>query len=261
MKLKILFFPIALFVAFMVTIFFTKPEWDIYSAENAELTELTSELDELTRGHDLIKNATKKFEALGSDQESLILNAIPGDENNDNFLSEIHKSAERSSVFIIATKVKSAGTGNSYQPVYSEDAPLNPKPELKISTAEVSVLGSYLEIAEFVKEVDIHNRLTMPKELSITAQDSEMTVVEGEDVATTSGALIRCEITFDFFDKPENDKLQIASLIRAEDPVIKSLLSGQFKTAVIGKYQDDITKEVFRPVGAENAGKEDIFSR
>lgn len=262
MKLKILFFPIALFVAFMMTIFFTKPEWDVYSAENAELGELNNELDELTRGHSLIKSATTKFESLGSNQTSLILNAIPTKEDDDNFLAEIHKSAERSGVFIVATKVNSEGTDNhTNKKTSSKSGSMDTKPDLQTSTAEISVLGSYLEIAKFVKELDVHNRLTLPKNLSITAQDSETTVVEGEEVVADSGSLVKCEITFDFFEKAKNDKLQIASLIRAEDPVIKSLLSGQFKTAVIEKYQDNITKEVFRPVSSEKAGKEDIFSK
>jgi Tfp pilus assembly protein PilO len=259
MKLKILFFPIALFVAFMVTIFFTKPEWDIYKDKQAEATLLTSQADDLRSGNDSIINSTKKLEVLTSDQESLVLNAVPKNDNNDDFLAEIHKSAERSGVFIIATKVKSNEIEKSLSS--EEESQLLATPLLKSTNAKVTVMGSYIDITEFIKEVDSHNRITMPKELSIITQDVEaVNSSESETELPTAGALIKADVVFDFFNKTENEKLHIASLIRANDPVIKSLLSGQFKSAVIEKYNEKITSEVFRPVGAGSAGKTDIFA-
>ncbi|GEM_PF-1340904 len=260
MKLKILFFPIALFVAFMVTIFFTKPEWDIYSAKQEELSQLTNELDDLKSGFNLIKNATKKLENLNPDQESLVQNAIPDLENDDNFLAEIHKSAERSGVFIVSTKVKNAKLTRTGTPGV---VPIITKPVLQSVEAKITVMGAYIDIAEFIKEVDSHNRLTTPRELMIIGQDgtTEAPVVESEEVQTVINATVKGEVTFKFYKKVKNDKLQIASLIRASDPVIKSLLNGQFKTGIIENYQDKVTREVFRPIGAGSAGKVDIFSK
>ncbi len=261
MKLKILFFPIALLVAFMVTIFFTKPEWDIYKDRQGELDLLTKQLDDLKSGHDSIMNAAKKLNSLTSDQESLVLNAIPKSDNNDDLLAEIHKSAERSGVFIISTKVKSEalnGSSKTSEEIIMEGSS---KPTLKQADIKVTVMGSYTDVFEFVKEVDSHNRLTLPKELMIIAQDVDASNVrEGEAETDSNGALIKCELLFEFFNKPENEKLEIASLIRSSDPVIKSLLSGQFKTGVVDKYNENITSEIFRPVGAGSAGKSDIFS-
>lgn len=260
MKLKILFFPIALFVAFMVTIFFTKPEWDIYEDKQAEAELLMSQVDDLRSGNDSIMNATKKLEVLTSDQESLVLNAVPKNDNNDDFLAEIHKSAERSGVFIIGTKVKNNKVAKSSSSK-KEEAGLAGSPVLNSTNAKVTVMGSYIDITEFIKEVDSHNRITTPKELSIVTQDIEaVSSSEGDIELPTSGALIKADIVFDFFNKAENEKLHIANLIRANDPVIKSLLSGQFKSAVIEKYNENITSEVFRPVGAGSAGKTDIFA-
>lgn len=260
MKLKILFFPIALFVAFMITIFFTKPEWDIYKEKQEELTKLTQELDDLNSGHNSILNATKKFNALSPDQESLVLNAIPSYENNDDFLAEIHESAEKSGVFIITTKIKNPGVNKLKGSSNVVGSLQSMTPARTGVTAEVSVMGSYLDIAEFIKEVDSHNRVTIPRELSIVSQEGETAVNEDGEVREAA-FLIKSDVTFDFFAKAKNEKLQIANLIRANDPVIKSLLSGQFKTGIIEDYQNSITREVFRAVSAGSAGKEDIFSR
>ena len=260
MKLKILFFPMALLVAFVITIFFTKPEWDIYKDKQAEADLLTKQLDDLKSGHNSILNATKKLNELTSDQENLILNAIPRDYNNDDFLAEIHKSAERSGVFILATKLKNNELIKNSTVEITEAG--QAKPVLNISGAKVTVMGSYTDVLEFVKEVDSHNRLTSPKELSIVSQDINVLVPsEGGEAVTADGMLIKCDVTFDFFSKPENEKLEIARLIRGNDPVVKSLLNGQFKTGVIENYKEDITSEVFRPVGAGNAGKADIFAK
>ena len=259
MKLKILFFPIALFVAFMITIFFTKPEWDIYQEKQEELTKLTMELDDLKSGNASIENATKKFNSLTPDQESLVLNAIPSEEKNDDFLAEVHKSAETSGVFIISTKIKNPQINRANRNILPGSL-ASMTPTRTGVTAEVSVMGSYIDIAEFVKEVDSHNRFTTPRELLIIEQQVIADVAE-EEISVENGSMIKCELTFDFFSKEKNEKLQIANLIRANDPVIKSLLSGQLKTGIIEDYQNSITREVFRPVSAGSAGKEDIFSR
>ncbi len=258
MKLKILFFPIALIAAFVITILFTKPEWDIYKDKQEELNTLVKELGDLESGHNSILTATKKLDTLTSDQESLVLNTIPNNNNDDDFLAEVHKSAERSGVFIISTKVKNDDLSKSSKSLKALSG--EAKPSLKTTNVKVTIMGSYTDVAEFIKEVDSHNRITIPKELSIVAQEVSSSSGEGDPEMVTSGMLVRCDVDFDFFNKAENQKLQIASLIRTDDPVIKSLLSGQFKTDVIEKYKEDITSEIFRPVGAGNAGKNDIFS-
>lgn len=255
MKLKILFFPITLILSLTVLIWFAKPQWEEYQTKKTELNETIEEKQQLEKGMRSLSMALSDYELMDKDSESFIMNAIPKNKDSDNLVAEIHKNVMDSGVFLVGTKFKEVSATSS-KPRPNEEIGYVP-PELKEVNVEVEIVGEYLNIKSFVEKIDMENRFSMPNEVSISKVNENKSEEEGDSAVIN---LVKARITFSVYNKKKDPEVQLSELNNINEKVVQSLLSKGLKTQVIDDYRNIITAELFKPVVASGAGKQDLFA-
>ncbi|MEA1925922.1 MAG: hypothetical protein U9M90_01595 [Patescibacteria group bacterium] len=256
MKLKILFFPITLILSLTIVIWFIKPQWVEYKAKKEELSKTMEEKQQLEKGMRSLSMALDDYELMDEDSKSFIMNAIPKNRDNDDFIAEIHKNVMSSSVFLVSTKLKEVRAVSNRPKVAEENEYVSP--ELKETVVEVEVIGEYLNVKSFIEEIDMENRFSMPNEVLISKINENKS--EEEDDSTVSN-LVKARIIFSIHNKKKDAAAQLSKLNNINDKVVKSLLSTGLRTQVIDDYQKIITPKLFKPVSTSRAGKQDLFAK
>lgn len=248
MKLKLFFLPITLILSLVLVIWFIKPGWVEYKIRNAELSDLLSEKQQFEKGLAQLNAALDDYELMNEDTKQLIMNAVPGEKSNDDFIAEIHKNVMGAGVFLSGTKFRE-----------DRGAQVKKKGQALVATkteVEIEVIGSYLNVKSFVDRVDLENRLSTPKEIEISRLRSQ-SVSEDE---TGPADLVRARIIFGIYEKKKDSNTDLSSLSNTGDKVVKSLLESGLKMQVIDNYKEAVTATVFVPVSMGDAGKQDIFA-
>lgn len=256
MKLKLFFLPFTLVLALVLIIWFIKPGWGDYQIKKGELEELLEEKQQLDKGLAQLNVALDNYEFMDNKTKQLIMNAMPTDKNNDDLIAEIHKNVLNSGVFLSGTKLK----GDNVSARSRSSSKKNNKstsPERKETTVEVEVIGNYLNVKSFIEKVDFENRLSIPKEVSLSRLQREN--ISEEEPGPDD--LVKAQITFSIFEKKKDPNISLSKLSSTNDEIIKSLLASGLKMEVVEGYQEAVTSTLFIPVTMEGAGKQDIFAR
>jgi len=202
MKLKVLFTPIAFFIAVVIVIWHIWPTAQQIIAQNDELKKnkknLSSILDkknnvEILRGV-LDKEKTK---------ENFVLNYLPLSRNDEKVVDAINSVATDSELNLIRfsiieakevlSLVQTPDTGLSSDPTVTSGtistdpnvAILTPKPNTKFFTVKVDVSGKYENIKMFLEQtqkMNIFNKissLSIKKSLSVSSETDQASVDDG----------------------------------------------------------------------------------
>lgn len=277
MKLKIIFFPLTLVVAFAIFILMIKPEWESLGANKAQLDTLSEKRDQLQNGKQNLQKAFNEYEDLNESDKQLIINAMPPYKNNDDFIAEIYKNMQGSGAFLVSTdlkEMKERAGGSACEKAAVKAARAAAKsedpedkevfvaaycpPENITTVTKVEIIGGYVNnIKNFVALMDSQNRLTVPTKTIVERVDNASSEVEVQD----SGDLVKGVLNFNFFNRAMDAGIVLSNMADSNDKILDSLLSGSINTQAIDAFKDSITSEPFRPVTVAEWGKEDIFAK
>ncbi len=252
MKLKLFFLPITLVLSLVLVIWFIKPGWVEYKMRNAELSDLLSEKQEFEKGLAQLNAALNDYELMNEETKQLIVNAVPEEKNNDDFIAEIHKNIMGAGVFLSGTRFRENQRSKAALAKNKGKALSMMKTEV-----EVEVIGNYLNVKSFIDRVDLENRLSIPSEVVISRLKSQRV---GDD-ETGPADLVRARVIFGIYEKKKDPNTELSSLSNTGDKVVKSLLESGLKIKVIDDYKEAVTSTVFVPVSMGDAGKQDIFAK
>jgi len=251
MNLKTLFFPIAIVVALLVFIWYTKPEWDDYKAKSRDLVELNEEKQGVENSAEKIKKAKTDMESESEETINLIGNAVPSSKNDDDLLAEINKNAAQSGIFIetISLGQKKAGKKEDCEP--SSYCP----PTLNRYEIKIGATGLYPNLKQFIQRVDSQNRLFGPKKVMMSA--NRVVDEEGEENSVASLTLV---LEGQYYSLEDSGSVDMAKIV-ISDPIFDSLIKSGLNTNAIDNFKSVITSEYFFPVSFEGAGKINPFSK
>lgn len=278
MTLKLLFFPLSLFVSLVILIWMVKPEWDNYKDFQVELIKKQKELEKIQKGIASVGISFDAFSKVNEQTRSLIEYSIPDGIDSEDFLAQIGKSANSSRVLMVSIKTDK----EKKRRVRSEEEEISGI----VMTGDVEVVGNYPNVRSFINKIEKQNRLTVIDNVSISKIDNlknskrikespevdqqQEDGVEGEnesegelkveELLPVSTDLVRAKVSFKFYArKGDDNSKKLSSMIESKDIIFDSLLSGKFKGEVIDKFKEDITTEVFAPIGSGIIGKQNLF--
>lgn len=273
MSLKILFFPLSVIVSIIIFIWFTKPAWDELGVQKEALIEINEEFDGLAKGVASFGKAASAYKEMKNDDKQAVLSAIPQSTSNDDFIAEIDMNAIKGGVHLISADVKkergkvskceSAASMAASSSSSEEGAGTNPvqcpKEKTKFS-ATLEVAGEYFDIQDFIKKIDLQNRIITPVELSINKIESE------NKENSQMKDLLKAEFSFNFYSREKDENLNLSQMQAGGNKVFDSIFKGSLALTNALEFRQmrelkaGSDKLYFRPVAVtDNQRKKDLF--
>ncbi len=260
MRPKLLFFPFALIIFIWSFVSFTKPAWTDYQTGKETLKKNITEKQSLAKGVENIKKALVIFNQLDEDDKKIVYNAVPELSDEDNLIAEINKNASQSGVMIM--KVTSKKSRQNMSSCNSGAGSKNKKdciqPAIPI-TVNISAIASYPMVKDFLKRLDVQNRIIVPRNFSL-ALASNNASSNNSDKKDNIISFVNVKITFDVFYKKNNTKIVLSKSING-DETMKSLLRNGLDKDGLRVVNDIITSELFYPVSSSGTGKDNLFEQ
>lgn len=257
MSIKLLFFPFSMIVLVWSMISFTKPAWDDYNVKKAEVIKLSAEKQELESGIENIENALLQYTNLDGPTKSYVANAIPVDGDDDNLVAELNKGISQSGILVtkISANRKASRVNSRCKQNVAAAGKKNTECKVKAlhTKMSVSLLGTYPSIKEFLGKLDVQNRLIIPNSVSLVLSKNRN---KDEDKEVVD--FISAKIDFDILQK-KPIKAKSFSQIMDSDDILRSLLNHGLSDNGLRAVNKFITSEVFIPVHADGAGKDNLF--
>lgn len=270
MNIRTLLLPVALVVSVVVFVWMIKPEWSNYKMNKENLVKLQEEERAAEKNKVSLEKYVAALTTLDQDVVSYISNALPKAENSDDFIAEINKYSSQSSAMIDEIAMRQARMSiseceskktQSSQQVADADAnnPIYCPKEKVIVGSSVQLIGSYLEVKDFLDKIDISNRIISPKSIDInkvevvTAQSAD-----SDNQSTATSNLVKAKVDFDIYYKEKDEEVKLSQL-NSSDKTMEKLLTEKVNQEQIEKVQDTMRSELFIPVTFEGAGKSNIF--
>ncbi len=268
MRPKLLFFPFALIVFVWSFVSLTKPAWTEYQTDKGKLQKLLTEKQSLVKGIANVKKALAQFKQVPDDTKKKLYNAMPQVINNDNLVAEINKNASQSGVMIVSVGTKKAMNRNASKckskttTSKSTNTAKTAKTDCSLTAVPVNVslsaIGTYPMIKDFLNKLDTQNRVIIPQNFSLASVNDKQNNKDKEQA--TAIELVSSKLSFDVFQKQQNNKIILSKAIDS-DQVLKSLLSGGLSKKGLEALNNMISSEIFYPVTADGAGKENLFEQ
>ncbi len=278
MTLKTIFLPIAVLGSIFAAFFLDKPLWDESKIAEKQLAEAKKELSELETDLKNLNTALNQYKKLDANTKELIVNAVPMEKDNDNFIAEIHTNVGDSSTLLMGSKISEQKVkiskecqlaAKAAKSEGAKEAPYCP-PEKQINVATLEIIGSYSGARTLIKKLNSQNRLISLKDVSVTnaeqARREEAGEGEGEDgegePLPAVGSSVKSSIKFEFYNRKKDDELKISDLSDS-DEVFKSLIKKSLDMETISLYKASVEdpNDPFEPVSVDESLKEDLFSR
>ncbi len=268
MRPKLLFFPFALIVFVWSFVSLTKPAWTEYQADKGKLQKLITEKQTLVKGVANIKKALVEFKQLSDDDKKMVYNAMPQVVNNDNLVAEINKNASQSGVMVVKIGTKKSTNRNASKCKKVASSAKNNK-SIKTNVTNcaltavpinvnMSVVGTYPMVKDFLNKLDIQNRVIVPQSFSLASVNNKQNDKDKQTADVID--LVNAKISFDVFQKQQNNKIVLSKAID-NDNILKSLLTGGLNQKGLQALQNMVTSEIFYPVTADGVGKENLFEQ
>ncbi len=271
MNTKYLWFPLLIIVSLVVFFSLIKPQWISYGKDRTTLKKTKDRLEVIKKNTDFLQKTLKEFNGLSQESKDMVLGAIPVDETSDDLVAELNKSAVKSGVYISNIDLKKQANRRSNcrtKKNTSKDGAKESKNSIcpieksKLSVS-LQVNGTYEQIKDFIKNLDTQNRIISfsSSDFSKVKLAQHQTVVDAEGnekVVENEINSVDLRINFDVFYRLKDDKNDIANL-NENDAVVKELFKGKIKTGVIDDLKAAINNDLFVPVEANSAGKNNIF--
>ncbi len=268
MRPKLLFFPFTLIIFVWSFVSLTKPAWTEYQADKGKLQKLITEKQTLVKGIANIKKALAEFKQLSDDDKKMVYNAMPQVVNNDNLVAEINKNASQSGVMVIKVGTKKSTNKNASKCKKNASSVKNNKStEANVTNCaltavpinvNMSVVGTYPMVKDFLNKLDVQNRVIVPQSFSLASVNNKQ---DNKDKQTADVIdLVNAKISFDVFQKQQNSKIILSKAID-NDSILKSLLTGGLNQKGLQALQSMVTSEIFYPVTADGVGKENLFEQ
>lgn len=259
MNIKLLFFPLSVIILVWSVISVTKPAWDEYKMQKAEMVKSIQEKQELEKGIMNIKKALTGYHNLDEDIKSYVNNAIPVDSDDDNLVAELNKNISQSGVLVVkinANKGKVKINPKCRQKG-AEESGLDCSVKASATKVVLSAVGVYPMIKGFLGKLDVQNRIVVPSSISLATSDNNN---NNEESDSSVVELVTAKIEFDVFQK-KPVKIKSFSGVMTSDVVLKSLLERGLSIGGLDAIDRFITSEVFVPVQVEGAGKDNLFEK
>jgi len=238
MKLKILFFPLALILCVVVFIWYIKPEFGNIKNNGANLKNKEKELADMIKKEknisDLIANLDSQPE-----KEKLVLSYLPPYERQEriidllNFLanesllavSNININAQKGSL----AKAASGNSGGGGEPGAASDINM---PPVSDTPASVSVVGSYENIKNYLGRIFTFGQMNNIESVLISKVPAEKAMGESESSSDGETGILKADIGIKF-----NYATSVASVSGFNSPVF-SLSEFDFNVT------DDLNKAI-----------------
>lgn len=264
MKLKIIFLPLSIMIAVAGYIWFSQPQIEKNKENKTILAGRQEELKKLENSVASIEGAYSDYSSLRTGVKSLVENILPDDQNDDDLVGEINRSAVRSGVSVTAIDISEEKKAVDYQCLNAAQpgsAGGGESCEAGVDRFKVTlqVMGKYLQMKEFIKRLDAHNRMILPMGITIDQEslNNRQGVEEGEE--RNEEQLVRADLSFVVFAK-KNRAQQSLSQISTLDPALKSLITEGLKNNLVEEVEEIVTGDLFIPVKVSGQiGKEDPF--
>lgn len=200
MKLKIIFFPIALVVVIWLSIFVIKPEIFVIKDKMSLLEVKKVELENIIKKQGTIDSLVGNLNSK-ADREKIIIDYLPVNREEEEVINKIYQRAidAKTKISSLSVTEGSPETGQTAAtaPVSSDDD-LEVMPKNKLIGAQAVVVGTYDQIRQFFKYVYAMEKLNSIHSLNIK---QEMSTGEGAEagVSKLTGKLTAdMTLSFDF---------------------------------------------------------------
>ena len=274
MKLKSIFFPLAVVLSTVVIIWVDKPVWTAIKSDQKALQKNKEELNNLRTKKDNLFQAADNYDKLNGDQVVLIDHALPSTQEEVGLLAEINQKAKETGVIINNNSLAEENKKAQAKCPQPTDSSLMATDVLKMAAAGVlkeegsggcnvslrgiklsfEVLGDYPKVKEFFASLEKANRI-------MDIQTAEINRAETDEEGGASD-LVSTKVDLVAYWQVENNQVDVFSLLGAQDPIMLSLLdNGKISQAIIDNFVGSRTNTVFEfSPSSEGAGKSNLFA-
>jgi len=212
MSLKIIFFPVALVIAIVVSIWFIKPEIGIINQNKAVLNAKNSALDNVKAKQQNIGSLVNDLNN-NKEKEDIVVSYIAKERHEEDVLNKIYDLANQSRVAILNLALSESRDNNlssnssvqSHAPSVSEreylpgdfSEDMTQNIQLKNISVSIEIMGEYEKIKDFLKNLYLIDRINNNKALSISTASS--VDEEGNEAASNDNLVASIEAEFGYF--------------------------------------------------------------
>ena len=217
MKLKILFFPLALILCIVVFIWYIKPEFGKMRSNNANLENKGKELADLIEKEKNVSDLIANLDAQ-PEKEKIALGYLPQYERQEKIIDLLNFLAGESLLAVSNISVQKASPVKviSGNPEGDKAQNMN-MPQLSETSASVSMAGSYENIKNYLGYIFAFGQMNSVESVSISkvsAGESEGEAGENESGSNSGAAILKADIGIKF-----NYMAPVVSVSGFNDPV------------------------------------------
>ncbi|GEM_PF-6395562 len=201
MRLKLLFFPLALIGAVIIGIWFLYPEYTNMKKLRQEVAQKEEELNGLSQKESNFQSLSRKLEESSAETKQIdnflpyfyqALNESNKDKEEEELINYLNFLAVDSGVIVNELSIKEdKNTATAVLPsVEEEDKNKNTNPSneekkslanpLVFVSADVKIIGDYQAIKKYVNEINIINKFNQIKYIRLGKYNEDPTMISGE---------------------------------------------------------------------------------
>jgi|GEM_PF-6687996 len=280
MKLKIIFLPLALVIAISLFVWAIKPNLDLIKQRKTELNQKKAQLTTIEQNIGILEGEIGKISQYPEEQ-SIVKSALPWENKDADFFSEIYGNALTTGAFIYSLDkkdVKKTSLDQCNEPsqlaLASQEAlpgegaeggagaatvPFCKKP-LETTEVNLKVSGEYFNVKNFLDKLIKANRINKISSIVIRKKSSNQASGDSGEEAESAETGVEADITFSIFSKEKNSGLSIAQAVSQKDEVIEGIFKSGAGIEKVQELKNNLIVFTAKDVSLEGAGKENLFS-